>query len=137
MFNLSLILVFLYLLVQFIFTVQRDVEERIGEYSMGKIASSELSLVTNLHICAEIRQEIATCAHLYKQNLCAESPIPAMLSQCSAWETCMNRDPSVIGRAKVSAELLAEVVNGFVEPISWKTLVSLPFACVIACTDHN
>ena len=36
MFNLSLILVFLYLLVQFIFTVQRDVEERIGEYSMGK-----------------------------------------------------------------------------------------------------
>lgn len=45
MFNLSLILVFLYLLVQFIFTVQRDVEERIGEYSMGKIASSELSFV--------------------------------------------------------------------------------------------
>ena len=35
MFNLSLILVFLYLLVQFIFTVQRDVEQRIGEYSMG------------------------------------------------------------------------------------------------------
>lgn len=49
----------------------------------------------------------------------------------------MNRDPSVIGRAKVSAELLAEVVNGFVEPISWKTLVSLPFARVIACTHHN
>lgn len=34
-FNLSLILVFLYLLVQFILTVQRDVEHRISEYSMG------------------------------------------------------------------------------------------------------
>ena len=36
----------------------------------------------------------------------------------------MSRDPKVVGRAKVSAEMLAEVVNGFVEPISWKTLVS-------------
>lgn len=48
---------------------------------------------------------------------------PAMVSQCSNWETCMNRDPTTIGRARVSAELIAEVINGFVEPISWKTLV--------------
>ena len=39
----------------------------------------------------------------------------------------MNRDPTVVGRAKVGAELIAEVINGFVEPISWKTLVSRPF----------
>jgi hypothetical protein len=39
----------------------------------------------------------------------------------------MTRDPSVIGRAKVGAEMLAEVINSFVEPISWKTLVHLPF----------
>ncbi len=37
----------------------------------------------------------------------------------------MNRDPTVVGRAKVGAELIAEVINGFVEPISWKTLVGL------------
>ena len=49
-----------------------------------------------------------------------------MLRQCGAWETCMNRDPTVVGRAKVGAELIAEVINGFVEPISWKTLVSRP-----------
>lgn len=36
----------------------------------------------------------------------------------------MDRDPSKVGRAKVGAELIAEVVNGFVEPISWKTLVT-------------
>ena len=48
-----------------------------------------------------------------------------MVHQCGVWETCMNRDPTKVGRAKVGAELIAEVVNGFVEPISWKTLVCL------------
>lgn len=38
-FNLSLILVFLYLVLQFIITVQRDVEQRISEYSMGMYRS--------------------------------------------------------------------------------------------------
>lgn len=48
-----------------------------------------------------------------------------MMHQCASWETCMSRDPKIVGRAKVGAEMLAEVVNGFVEPISWKTLVSV------------
>ncbi|KZT68780.1 hypothetical protein DAEQUDRAFT_670702 [Daedalea quercina L-15889] len=104
-FNLSLILVFLYLLVQFILTVQRDVEQRISEYSM------------------EIVQEITQCALQHKANLCTTNPIPAMSHQCATWETCMNRDPTKVGRARVGAELIAEVVNGFVEPISWKTLI--------------
>lgn len=46
-----------------------------------------------------------------------------MAHQCASWETCMNRDPTIVGRAKVGAEMIGEVVNGFVEPISWKTLV--------------
>ncbi|KAK7688147.1 hypothetical protein QCA50_008517 [Cerrena zonata] len=104
-FNLSLILLFLYLLVLFILTVQRDVEHRISEYSM------------------DIVQEIAQCAMQYKTNQCATNPMPALLHQCGLWETCMNRDPTKVGRAKVGAELIAEVVNGFVEPISWKTLI--------------
>ncbi|KAJ6573926.1 Di-sulfide bridge nucleocytoplasmic transport domain-containing protein [Mycena vulgaris] len=102
-FNLSLILLFLYLVVQFIWTVQRDVEERISEYSM------------------DIVQDIAMCALQYKNNLC-ENPLPAMAHQCAIWATCMSRDPTIVGRAKVGAEMIAEVVNGFVEPISWKTL---------------
>lgn len=72
----------------------------------------------------DIVQEIAQCAMQYKTNQCATNPIPALLHQCGLWETCMNRDPTKVGRAKVGAELIAEVVNGFVEPISWKTLVS-------------
>jgi hypothetical protein len=73
---------------------------------------------------SDIVQEIANCAAHFKANLCGSKPVPAMLRQCGAWETCMNRDPTVVGRAKVGAELIAEVINGFVEPISWKTLVS-------------
>ncbi|KAF9457462.1 Di-sulfide bridge nucleocytoplasmic transport domain-containing protein [Collybia nuda] len=116
LFNLSLLLLFLYVVVQFILTVQRDVEQRISEYSM------------------DIVQEIAICALQYKTNLCATNAIPAMAQQCANWETCMNRDPAIVGRAKVGAEMIAEVVNGFVEPISWKalafTLTSLSFLTV-------
>jgi len=104
-FNLSLILIFLYLLVQFIITVQRDVGYRISEYSQ------------------DIIQEISMCQTQFNNNLCGVNPIPAMVQQCANWESCMNRDPSTVGRAKVGAELIAEVVNGFVEPISWKTLI--------------
>ncbi|TEB34937.1 hypothetical protein FA13DRAFT_1753353 [Coprinellus micaceus] len=105
-FNLSLILLFLYLVVQFILTVQRDVEKRISEYSQ------------------DIVQDIAVCSSQYKANFCHTPQMaPAMVQQCSNWESCMNRDPTNLGRAKVSAELIAEVINGFVEPISWKTLI--------------
>jgi len=36
----------------------------------------------------------------------------------------MQRDPSLVGRGRVVAETIGEIVNSFVEPISWKTLVS-------------
>ena len=81
--------------------------------------------LTNLIFYTDIVQEIAICALQYKTNLCASNPIPAMIQQCGNWETCMNRDPAIVGRAKVGAELIAEVVNGFIEPISWKALVKL------------
>jgi len=35
----------------------------------------------------------------------------------------MNRDPTVVGRARVSAETFAEIINSFIEPISYKTMV--------------
>lgn len=122
-FNLSLVLLFLYLVLQFIFTVQRDVEQRISEYSMGTNELFRVSACAMLTSSKDIVQEISMCASQYKNNLCASNPIPAMNHQCATWETCMNRDPTIVGRAKVGAEMIAEVVNGFVEPISWKTLV--------------
>jgi hypothetical protein len=112
--------------LQFVLTVQRDVEQRISEYSMGIPFTELLSecLSSDQPFPEDIVQEIAMCALQYKNNLCTSNPIPAMAQQCASWATCMNRDPTIVGRAKVGAELIAEVVNGFVEPISWKTLVS-------------
>lgn len=47
----------------------------------------------------------------------------------------MNRDPRVVGRARVGAETFAGVINSFVDPISWKTmgftLVTLTFLIVL------
>lgn len=37
----------------------------------------------------------------------------------------MNRDPTQVGRARVSAETFAEIINSFIEPISYKTMVGL------------
>ena len=123
-FNSSLVLLFLYLLVQFILTVQRDVEHRISEYSMGKCLPPfhRQNKCLRFILIIDIVQEIAQCAIHFRDNRC-ENPLPAMVHQCGVWDTCMNRDPTKVGRAKVGAELIAEVINGFVEPISWKTLV--------------
>lgn len=36
----------------------------------------------------------------------------------------MNRDPSVVSFTKVGAEVVAGVVGGFVDALSWRSLVS-------------
>jgi hypothetical protein len=106
-FNLSLVLAFLYLAIQFIVTVQRDVDRRVTQYS------------------SDILHQIQTCTALYLTNRCAPTErVPMMEKQCTEWETCMNQDPTGVGRAKVGAETFAEIINGFVDPISWKTMVS-------------
>lgn len=35
----------------------------------------------------------------------------------------MQRDPTMVGRTNVMAETFAGVINSFVDPISWKTMV--------------
>lgn len=73
----------------------------------------------------DVVQEIKACSVLYKNNFCEGNIVPHMFQPCGEWETCMNRDPSKIGRARIGAQLLAEIVNAFVENISWKTFVSV------------
>lgn len=107
LFNLSVVLVLLYLGLALILTVQRDVEQRVSEYSLGVLA------------------EIAACRQHWTINHCA-SPThaaPILAGQCAEWAACMARDPSFVGRARVAAETLGEVVDSFVAPLSWKTLV--------------
>lgn len=86
-------------------------------------------------LCLEIVQEMAVCSKEYLENRCAPGTrVPAMEKACLAWEKCMNRDPTVVGRAKVSAETFAEIINSFIEPISYKTMVFSPFlSCLLSC----
>ena len=35
----------------------------------------------------------------------------------------MQHNPSLVGRGRVVAETIGEIVDSFVEPISWRTLV--------------
>ncbi|ORY74141.1 Brl1/Brr6 domain-containing protein, partial [Protomyces lactucae-debilis] len=105
-FNLFLLLILLYFLVSFILTIQSDVNKKVEEYS------------------AEILSEISQCSKEYLENRCSpDQRVPAMQSACQAWERCMERDPQKVGRARVSAETFAEIVNSFIEPISYKTMV--------------
>ena len=75
---------------------------------------------------------MAVCSKEYLENRCAPSTrVPAMEKACLAWEKCMNRDPTVVGRARVSAETFAEIINSFIEPISYKTMVASVLYCML------
>ncbi|KAF7800321.1 hypothetical protein EIP86_011571 [Pleurotus ostreatoroseus] len=102
----SLVAVALYIILLCVITLHRDVETRVSEYSMRTV------------------EAIRKCAKGFADNKCAEGPMPALVDQCGAWATCMQRDPTRIGRATVTAELLAEIVNSFMETITWKTLLA-------------
>ncbi|KAK4701837.1 hypothetical protein P7C70_g4389, partial [Phenoliferia sp. Uapishka_3] len=99
-------LLFLSLSLLFLYTLYTDIKDRLS------------SLTT------EMRAEILQCAKAYVDNRCApQTRMPALARQCSGWEECMGRDPNLVGRTRVVAETLAEVVNGFVDVISFKTML--------------
>lgn len=113
---LLLLLLFLSLSLLFLYTLYTDILARLSSLTI------------------DIRSEILQCAKAYVDNRCEpETRIPAMEGKCARWEECMGQEVVVAGKSRVVAETLAEVVNGFVEVISFKTMVSpvLPrfFAC--------
>lgn len=85
----------------------------------------------------EIMAEMAVCAESYRKNNCDRATrVPALETVCDNWTKCMNQDPSKVGRAKVSAHTFAEIFNSFVEPISWKAMVSLLVLSVVFVMRH-
>lgn len=108
LFNLSLILLLLYAVFCFYLTIRHDVDKKVSEFS------------------ATILAEMSLCKRNYRDNRCAPGMrVPAMEVTCERWEKCMTRDPTQVGRARVSAETFAEIINSFIEPISYKTMVCL------------
>ncbi|KAK9367079.1 Di-sulfide bridge nucleocytoplasmic transport domain-containing protein [Lipomyces kononenkoae] len=105
-FNVFLVLVMLYLIMSFVLMIRHDISRKIEEY-------------TN-----EAAVKIGQCTKDYLVNGCMpESRVPAIEEVCNMWQACMNRDASDVGRARVSAQTVAEIVNSFIEPISYKTMM--------------
>lgn len=72
----------------------------------------------------EILETMSRCAENYLSNKCASGDrLPALKDLCMNWDTCMNQDPDKVGRARVSAQTMAMIINSFIDPISWKAFV--------------
>lgn len=107
-FNVLLLSTLMYFFWMLVATVRHDVDQKVEEYS------------------GEILAEMAICSKEYIQNNCMPGRrVPALERTCNSWEKCMNRDPAIVGRAKVSAETFAEIINSFINPISYKAMLFL------------
>jgi len=52
--------------------------------------------------------------------------VRALEQYCLDKEACMLRDPELINKnTKIMAKLLAEIINDFFEPLTYKTMASL------------
>ncbi len=107
--NLFLVLFFIFVIWSFWSTIRQDVSEKAEWAAM------------------EARAEIAVCAKSYRENMCEGNKLPAMEAVCASWDKCMRKDPTAVGRARVSAHTFAEIFNSFVEPISYKAMVSYTY----------
>ncbi|GAA6064626.1 hypothetical protein JCM10212_006071 [Sporobolomyces blumeae] len=94
------------LLVLFLYTLYTDIQARLASLTIS------------------LQAEILSCAKAYVDNRCEPATrIPAIERSCREWEECMNQEVVVGGKTRVVAETLAEIVNGFVDVISFKTML--------------
>lgn len=106
-FTLFIVSLLGYIILQFVYSVHHDLQIKAEEYSI------------------EISHQVVECANYYRANRCdPDERVPAVDKLCKEWEICMLRDPKEVGRLKVGAETLAEILNKLIEPLSYKTMVT-------------
>jgi len=104
--NAFLFGVVIYLVVMFILTIKEDVNKAAEQGRQAVIT------------------EINNCVREYAAGQCAkETRLRAMEEKCEQWQICMDQDPAHVGRARVSADTFANIINAFIDPISWKVMV--------------
>ena len=82
------------------------------------------------HFQQEILMENKVCAKHYTENRCDPATrVPALLNQCLDWEQCMHRDPAQVASTKITASVIAEILESFVEGLSVKSMVFV--ACLV------
>ncbi|KAI9207388.1 inositol-pentakisphosphate 2-kinase-domain-containing protein [Polychytrium aggregatum] len=94
-----------YFALQLVWAIQDDIQTKSSKQS---------------HVNFQQRE---ACADNFNKNGCIR-PVPALEEQCREWEFCMNKD-SEIERVQIAAEMVGEILNKLVEPLSLKTLVFL------------
>ncbi|ORX42175.1 hypothetical protein DM01DRAFT_1330159 [Hesseltinella vesiculosa] len=105
-FTVSLLSILFYVIFQVIWTLRHDLQIKAQEHTKDLV------------------YEIQSCARQYKVNLCdPETRVPALEQKCQEWLVCMNQLPTTVTRARLSAETLAEIINSFMDPISYKTMI--------------
>lgn len=111
--------------VQFFFDFLIAAGVLFAMYSVWTAVSGDVDKKAQ-EVITEIRLEMATCYRHWDENQCDPTQFkvgPALANLCSEWKKCFEKDPRSVGRAKVSAHTFAEILNSFVEPISWKAFV--------------
>jgi hypothetical protein len=87
------------------------------------------------HLLSSKLLEQDSCAQQYAINRCLPTTrVPALDKVCKEWEVCMN-SPLEVSRWRVLAECMAEVIEGFVGNVSYKSivLISLLLLHLLAC----
>jgi len=117
LFNVGLICMLFWGFAAFCFAVRADIDSKLLVHSN------------------ELLEKTSRCSRSYVENRCAPGErVPALDSSCREWEACMSQDTGiVVKRSKLSAQTLGEVVNAFLEQLSWKSaaLLSLLFLVVV------
>ena len=100
-------MIMIYLTVSFITSISQDL-------SMKMKAENDLLIM-----------EITKCSEDYYENRCLPSErVKALETFCNEKERCMLQDPEKVNKnTKIMAKLLAEIINDFFEPLSYKTIL--------------
>lgn len=102
-FNTSILVLILSVLVKFFLLIKRDVDQKMH----WKIAEDIV--------------KVKRCQKNYEQNGCV-THVPALEKLCDGWHHCM-QSRGEIQSASLWTQTLAETLNAFVEPISFRSLV--------------
>ncbi|KAG7665749.1 uncharacterized protein J8A68_000769 [[Candida] subhashii] len=104
--NIIIVSIILYLIYIFMKTIQSDINHKLELHTMEAI------------------HEISQCSTQYIRNRCNQQErVPAIEKECLILEKCQNRDPGQLAKSKITAETFAEIINGFLNGISWKSLL--------------
>eukprot|EP01068_Selenidium_serpulae_P018726 Selendium_serpulae@DN6482_c0_g1_i11.p1 len=87
----------------------------------------------------DVMDRISMCAHNYRENRCEpEYRVPALEKACTEWESCMTMDSGIVDkRSQLSAQTIGEVVNAFLEQLSWKSAILLAAGFVVIVVGSN